>query len=256
MAVCFSGGKDSLAVVYMLRNAGLLNRVTIYHNDTGDLLPEVREIVDHVKAFAPHFVHLHGDVNGWIAEHGLPSDLVPYTAHPVAHMVGQGRRIVSRYECCYANLMAPLWEQLVLDRVTLVIRGTKSVDFPTLPVKDGEQRDGVEFLHPLEGWSHAEVFDYLRSVGAPISRVYERGEQSPECARCPAWLNVGPASYLRKYHPELFRDYAARLLTVTEAVAPSLDALTKELDAIREGADGTDGSSHAAAGEPRRPHAA
>lgn len=245
----------------MLRDAGLLDRVTIYHNDTGDLLPEVREIVEHVKGFAPRFVHLRGDVEGWIAEHGLPSDLVPYTAHPVAHMVGQGRRIVSRYECCYANLMLPLWERLVRDRVTLVIRGTKSVDFPVLPVVDGETRDGVEFLHPLEGWSHARVFDYLRSVGAPICRVYERGEQSPECARCPAWLNVGPAAYLRRYHPVLYRDYAARLLAVTEAVAPSMAALAAELRVIKEpdhdGPDlsgaASDGGAGTAAG---RPHAA
>lgn len=165
VAVCFSGGKDSLAVVYMLREAGLLDRVTIYHNDTGDLLPEVREIVEHVKAFAPHFVHIQGDVLAWQAAHGIPSDLVPYTAHPVAAEVGQQRvKVASRYDCCYANLMLPLWERLQADGVTLVIRGTKDVDFPRLPVRNGQSMSGAEFLHPLEGWSHAQVFDYLRSV--------------------------------------------------------------------------------------------
>ncbi len=216
----------------MLKEMGALDRVTIYHNDTGDLLPEVREIVEHVKNFAPRFVHIRGDVAGWIERHGVPSDIVPYTAHPIAHAVGQGTRVVSRYDCCYANLMAPLWERVVADGNTLVIRGTKTTDFPTLPVRDGDRKEGVEFLHPLEGWSHAQVFDYLRSVGAPICRVYEAGEQSPECARCPAWLNVGQAAYLKKHHQELLADYRARMEVVTSALDAPLAALGAELRAM------------------------
>lgn len=233
VAVCFSGGKDSLACVYMLREAGLLDRVTLYHNDTGDLLPEVREIVDHVKGFAARFVHIQGDVLAWQAKNGIPSDLVPYTAHPVAAEVGQQRvKVASRYDCCYANLMLPLWERLQADGVTLVIRGTKDVDFPRLPVRNGQSMSGAEFLHPLEGWSHAQVFDYLRSVGAPICRVYEAGEQSPECARCPAWLSVGQGRYLRKHHPALFAEYRERMALVMSELAAPMAALKAELQEL------------------------
>ncbi len=226
VALNFSGGKDSLACVYMLREH--LHRITIYHNDTGDLLPEVCEIVEHVKGFAPDFVHIRGDVAGWIAGHGIPSDVVPYTAHPVAREVGQGGRLASRYDCCYANLMKPLWDRIVADGCTLVIRGTKTVDFPRLPVRDGETHSGVEFLHPLEGWSHAEVFAYLREQGAPICRVYDDAEQSPECARCPAWLNVGQAAYLRKHHPALFAGYRERMAVVLDELDAPLRALASE----------------------------
>ena len=69
--------------------------------------------------------------------------------------------------------MIPLWERIVADGNTLVIRGIKAVDLPRLPVLDGQVVDGIGFLLPLPGRSHAEVFAYLRSVGAPLSRVYE-----------------------------------------------------------------------------------
>ncbi len=232
IGLSFSGGKDSLACVYMLRDARLLDRVTVYHNDTGDLLPEVRDIVEHVKGFAPRFVHLRGDVAGWIAANGLPSDLVPYTAHPFAATVGQGAPIVSRYDCCVANLMMPLWDRIVADGVTLLIRGTRRGDFPRLPVVSGETAAGVEFLYPLQDWSADDVFAYLRRVGAPICRVYEAGHQAPECARCTAWQNVGMGAYLRRYHPDLFNDYRARMNVVLGAVGPVAATLAAEAQEI------------------------
>jgi 3'-phosphoadenosine 5'-phosphosulfate sulfotransferase (PAPS reductase)/FAD synthetase len=228
VGLSFSGGKDSLACVYLLRDAGLLDRVTIYHNDTGDLLPEVREIVEHVKGFAPRFVHLRQDVLGWIAENGLPSDLVPYTAHPFASVVGDRAPIVSRYDCCYRHLMLPLWERIKADGITLLIRGTRHGDFPRLPVLSGDAADGVEFLYPIQEWAPEQVFAYLRSVGAPICRVYETGHQAPECARCTAWQSVGMGAYLRRYHPELFADYRARLNVVLGAVGPVAATLAAE----------------------------
>jgi 3'-phosphoadenosine 5'-phosphosulfate sulfotransferase (PAPS reductase)/FAD synthetase len=232
VAASFSGGKDSLAVIYMLREAGLLDRVTVYHNDTGDLLPEVREVVEHVKGFVPHFVHIRGDVLAWQAEHGLPSDLTTFGADDVGRAVGQAPRLVSRYACCYANLMLPLWQRIKADGATLVIRGTRRGDFPRLPVESGAVADGVEFLHPIEDWSPEQVFDYLRSVGAPICRVYDEAHQSPECARCTAWMNVGTGRYLRQHHPVLFEDYRLRVLAVMGELDAPLKALAAELKEV------------------------
>lgn len=232
IGLSFSGGKDSLAVAYMLREAGLLDRITIYHNDTGDLLPEVREIVEHVKGFAPHFVHLRQNVAAWIEANGLPSDLVPYTAHSFAGVVGTQARIVSRYECCTRNLMLPLWERIKADGVTLLLRGTRRGDFPRIPVLSGEVADGVEIINPIEDWSAEGVFAYLRRVGAPICRVYEAGHQAPECARCTAWQNVGMGAYLRQHHPALFDDYRARMGMLLAEIGPIAAALAAEAQEV------------------------
>lgn len=228
IALAFSGGKDSLALVYLLGT--YLNRIMIYHYDTGDLLPETREIVDHVKSFAPNFVHIQGDILTTIATQGLPTDLLPYTAHPVAQQMAEHvTKLVSRYDCCWHNLMLPLFKRIHEDGNTLIIRGTKQADMKRLPAMSGEVAYGIEIFLPLQNWSHAEVFAYLREAGAPISRIYTTVVNSPECARCTAWWGEKRAEYLRKHHPALWADYRNRLSLVAQEIVGSVNNLRNEL---------------------------
>ena len=228
VALCFSGGKDSLAVVYLLREH--LHRLTIYHMDTGDLLPETTTVVEHVKAFAPNFVHLKGDVLAAIKRDGLPTDLLPHSAHPVGQAMGEHRhKLVSRYDCCVRNLMLPIYERIKADGNTLVIRGTKAVDMKVLPVADGMTEQGLTTYYPLQDWTNQQVFDYLAEVGAPVSRVYRHMTNSPECARCSAWWSEGKGSYLKRYHPDVWVDFNERLRTVVDEIEAPLAALRKEL---------------------------
>jgi phosphoadenosine phosphosulfate reductase len=227
IALSFSGGKDSLACVQLLKDR--LDDITIYHLDTGDLLPEMRASVAAVESFAPHFVRVETDVAGWISQHGLPSDLVPYSSHAVGLLMGETTTpLVGRYECCYANLMWPLFERVMQDGMTLLIRGTKSVDMARLPAASGEVVGGVELYYPLLDWTHEQVFAYLAREGVKLPRIYNYTTNSPECARCSAWWGEGRAAYLKKYHPELWAEYDARLQVVINAIAPSLALLRQE----------------------------
>lgn len=228
----FSGGKDSLACVYLLRDH--LDRITIYHLDTGDLLPEIRASVAHVEAMAPHFVRVQTDAMGWIEQNGLPTDLLPHGSHQVGQMMGEGPQLVTRYYCCFSNLMLPLWTRIKEDGNTLAIRGTKAVDMVKLPVDSGEMANGIELWLPIRDWSHAEVFAYLKAVGAPANRIYDYVTNSPECARCSAWWGERRARYLRQFHPDLYVEYERRLRIVAAAAADSIAHLNSELAAMNE----------------------
>ena len=229
VAFSFSGGKDSTAVWHLLDEAGLLDRVTTYHMDTGDLLPEMRAVVAHYEARTPRFVRITGRVNEWIAEHGLPTDLLPHTAHPVAYLMGEARvPLVSRYDCCYANLMLPTFRRIIEDGNTLLIRGTKRVDMRRLPCGTGEHVDGVEIYYPIEDATNDEVFAYLRAVGAMVSPVYQHVTNSPECATCSAWWGEKRASYLKSRHPLLYARYKARMDAVAAEIEPMLGNLVAE----------------------------
>lgn len=227
IALQFSGGKDSLALMHLLKPHW--HRLTLYHVDTGDLLPEVREIVDAVEAMVPRFVRIETKVADWHMRFGLPSDLVPTTCTPAGLAIGLSRRrLVDRFDCCASNNMAPMHERMIADGVALVIRGTKRADMARLPHEGGPTGMGYDLWLPLLEWSDAEVFAYLRDVGAPICRVYENGVQAPECATCPAWWNEGRAAYLSKYHPELHAAYRAKLDLVAAEIAPHLSNLQRE----------------------------
>jgi 3'-phosphoadenosine 5'-phosphosulfate sulfotransferase (PAPS reductase)/FAD synthetase len=188
------------------------------------------DIVRHVEGLYPHFVRVDTDVRRWIEANGLPSDLIPYSVHPVGRVVGQQRTaLVPRYDCCHANLMMPLYERIKADGNTLLIRGTKTVDTPRQPFRSGDTPDGIELWYPIEDWSHADVFEYLRAAGAPLCRVYEHVTNAPECARCPAWWGEQRAAYLRQFHPALFDEYRARLALVVGELNTPLTSLTREV---------------------------
>ena len=89
-ALLCSGGKDSLAVTYLLRPHW--NKITFYHLDSGDLLPEIREVVDHVEKMVPRFVRIGSDSDSWMKENGYPSDLVPTSCTTLGLQIGMSRQ--------------------------------------------------------------------------------------------------------------------------------------------------------------------
>jgi phosphoadenosine phosphosulfate reductase len=227
-ALSFSGGKDSLACLYLLRPH--LDRITVYHHDTGDLMPETRAIVSQVKGMCPNFVHIKGNIRSWIDENGLPTDLLPYSMHGLGVAVGQsGAKLVTRYQCCFINLMWPIWARIKEDGNTLCIRGTKLADQAKLPAYDGETHDNIEMWFPINTWSHEDVQKYLASVRAPRNPLYDHMTNSPECARCTAWWDERRGAYLRTNHPSLFAEYARDLKIVAREVAKPINALRREL---------------------------
>ena len=233
IAVSFSGGKDSTLVLWLLREAGLLDRVTVYHQDTGDLFPEVVAHVAAVAAWCKSFIHLRSDARGWATIHGEPSDLVPYSAHPIGQARHDGGRVAHRFDCCAANLMMPLHERVLGDGNTLVIRGTRDVDMPHLPVVSGDVVDGVEYLYPIQAWTDDEVFAFIAAHKIPLPSLYDHFRQGPECATCPAWWNVDNGPYLRARHPGLHAEYEARMSRVVGEVVPCLRHLMPMLDGFK-----------------------
>ena len=80
----FSGGKDSMACLYLLKD--YLSDITVLWSNTGKNHPELLDTVSRAKKLCPNFIEIKTNRDAQWKENGLPSDIVPidYTK------IGQG----------------------------------------------------------------------------------------------------------------------------------------------------------------------
>jgi len=187
-ALQFSGGKDSLACLHLWRDK-LEETVVIWCN-SGAAYPNTIEQMERVKSWVPHFLEISGDQPGVIERYGYPSDVVPVLSSPAAALIngGKGPRIQSWIDCCARSLWAPMYNAIKQLGVTRVVRGQRSDEALTGKIRHGDVVDGIEYVLPIQDWTEAEVFAYLREVGAEIPAYYETGERtSRDCWSCTAF---------------------------------------------------------------------
>lgn len=190
-ALQFSGGKDSLACLYLYRD--MWPSLTVAWVNTGAAYPETVAYMDHWRTALPNFVEIKSDQPGQIKEFGWPSDVVPVMNTPVGRMVSggdRGVRVQSCFECCAANIWRPMHEAMQRLGIQRIIRGQRNADKRRSPIRSGHVEDGVEYIFPLEGWSEAEVFEYLAREEAVMPPGYAAGERtSRDCWDCTAYLD-------------------------------------------------------------------
>jgi phosphoadenosine phosphosulfate reductase len=135
--------------------------------------------------------------------------------------------------------MEPLYERMVADRITLVIRGQKDVDSLKGPLRSGDVADGVEYLYPVQGWTDEECFTYMRLNGVEPQRFYSAGlPHFGTCLQCTAWLGDDKAAYLNRHYPEEYPRYKHNIQIIAAATAPHLKNLMKEASFCEEQQNG------------------
>ena len=228
IALQFSGGKDSLACLYLMRP--YWDRITVYWCNMGDAFPETVAQMACIRAEVPHFVEIEGRQPAVIAQFGIPSDIVPASATPMGlSATSSGSPIQDRYSCCMRSLMIPMHERMIADGITLIIRGQKNSDNVKGPLRSGQVDGGIEMLFPIEDWTDRRVMDFLREQSVEIPRFYEMLNDAPDCMTCSAWWDKGQSKYLKRYHIEKFEIVQERLDTIREAIAPHITDFNNEV---------------------------
>lgn len=229
IALQLSGGRDSIACLFYLRP--YLEHITVYTLNTGAMFPETRETLEQLRPMIPHYVEIQGNQPFTVEHFGYPSDLVPVSHTPFAHLSDQppSYLLQSRYDCCARVIMAPMHQRMIDDGITLIIRGQRAIDRHKSPIKSGETVDGIEFLYPINEWSDVDVMAYLAEVRAPIPRFYEYLSMAPDCMTCSAWWDERRAAYLAEFHPEAFETYQTRLDFIRQATQPHIEQFNGEL---------------------------
>ncbi|AGK48329.1 phosphoadenosine phosphosulfate reductase family protein [Burkholderia thailandensis MSMB121] len=222
MAACrrpclqFSGGKDSLACLYLLRP--YWGRLTVIWSSRSDAYPEARELFEDVRRKVHDVIEVGGDEQWRAASANTwPTDCVPARATWFGRMVeptDDGFGLVNRYDCCLANFWQPMAAAVAAGGFDLVIRGQRDDEAKRAPFASGAcDGDGRAYVLPIQHWTKRDVIAYLQAEGIEIPRQYGYGMASLDCLHCTAYLdeNGGKLRYLRDFHPQAAVEYERRL---------------------------------------------
>ena len=182
----FSGGKDSVAALYLCRP--FLGQITVVFGDTGAVFPHVREFVRTTCrriGAKLEVVKPHEDIRAYQGRTGLPADIVPVERWL---MTRDGEQMLQPYiHCCAAMIWSPLHDFVLRAGAKTVIRGNKRCD-SRQGLPDGAIQDGILYRSPVWEWSDEQVRDYLDDQGVVLPAHYRDGlNDSLDCWNAATW---------------------------------------------------------------------
>lgn len=223
VALSFSGGKDSLACLHLLRP--WWPRLTVYWMNPGNPFPETVELMSRIRSEVPSFKELQGRQPEIVALDGWPSDVVPHR-HTTDGNTVFGKtpfKVQSRLQCCFRALMLPTYRAMVEDGITCCIRGKRHDEADKTGIESGYvSEDGMELAFPIYDWSEDRVLHYLQSIGVELPESYRYAKHSLDCMDCTAWWGEGLSNYLKAQHPIQFAEYKRRVGLIKNAVAEQM----------------------------------
>ena len=220
-ALLFSGGKDSMACLYLYRDK--LSEIDVIWTNTGKNYPEVLATIEAARKMCPNWHEVRSDRDAQWAAMGMPSDLVPVDWTDVGQYVSHAKaiKVQSYLNCCFANIIAPTWAKVRELGCTEVIRGQRKSEAHKAPAGDV---DGIKIIQPIEDWSDDEVFDYLRSKMGELPEHYALEHSSMDCFDCTGYAahSADRIAYTKKRHPVLYAAYVGNYTALRGAISEVL----------------------------------
>lgn len=189
-ALLFSGGKDSLACLYL--NKHRWDNLLVIWVNTGAVYDEMIQYMNGWKDKLPFFWEVKSNQPEQVAKNGWPVDVLPInnTALGKAVTGSEGQLMQPYLSCCAENIWIPVHNAVISSGVKYVIKGQRLADGRKSTSRDGDIIDGVQYLMPIQSWSDEDVFDYLKLVGAELAPGYNQGEKTGrDCWDCTAYLD-------------------------------------------------------------------
>ena len=223
VALMFSGGKDSIACLHLIKN--YLDKTTVVWVNTGASFPEIEALMEKTRQQVPHFLEIKTNQPESIKSKGYPVDVVPVNYTVLGQSVTSIKdfKVRSYFECCAENFWLPCDAEVRKLGITGVIRGQRQSEGHRAPIKSGYVENGIEYNFPIESWSDSEVIDYLKSKDVVIDERLSMSHSSLDCWNCTAYMaeSKDRFNYIKKHHPTKYQ-------SIVETVKKIDNVLTAE----------------------------
>lgn len=227
----FSGGKDSLACLHLLRDEW--DTLTVVWMNAGAPFPETLALMDDIRHLVPHFREIRADVLADIEQNGLPVDTLPVklSGWGKAFTDAPGPQMRTFMDCCAANVWRPMHQAMIEMGATVVIRGQRNAEGYKSPIPHGAIVEGMRFEFPLRDWTAQQVDEFLAAQGVQIPAYYAHSDKSLDCWNCTAYMDEkrGTLAYMRAHHREKYDHVIRNLKDIDIALNESMRPLRRAL---------------------------
>ncbi|BCA55311.1 hypothetical protein W02_24510 [Nitrospira sp. KM1] len=229
MALAFSGGKDSMACLHLLRDqldCGIFV-------DTGYLLPETIHMVNYAASLLPVMHVVKTDRHRQNEEWGIPADIVPvdWTREAELFSGRKALRIQSWVRCHIENVNLPVWGKAKSLGVTHLVYGARKDEEVNSNTQAEQVQDGMTVLCPLAEWTAPQVLAYLETKMEVPEHFYSVHDSSSlDCYDCPAFeaTSQNRVAWMKTKYPEAYAAYAVRHHAIYEALEEAVKPTGQE----------------------------
>ena len=179
IALAWSGAEDVAVVDMMVK---INPEARIFTLDTGRLNPETYDVIDRVRD--KYKINL----EVMFPDSPATEDMVREQGMNLFYHSVENRKL-----CCKVRKVQPLRRQLgTLDAWVTGLRADQAVTRTALKkVEIDEAFGGIIKVNPLAGWSHEDVWDYIKANDVPYNELHDNGYPSIGCAPCTRKVKEG-----------------------------------------------------------------
>ena len=219
-----SGGKDSLACLYLLKPKW--DDLIVAWVNTGAAFPETLEQMEGIRKLVPHF---HEVKSRQYLEFGWPTDLLSHRSTKVGTLTYNtgGSAFQSTLDCCARSIWIPLGQAMKDLGATVIYQGTRQDDVAKPPWLPGDVHDGIRFEFPVWDWTAQKVFAYLAHIGVELHPGYQYTHGGMDCWNCTGYLYEveNRFNFARDRYPEKYREIMGKLRKIQVAARTDLNIL-------------------------------